>query len=111
MEDGSRLSIARPVLPTQYFLVEGGGLQLACPDASSSTSIVADPANRADNGTGSTSFPGARDARQFESQTDRVKTFTTAVLTDPVEWTGAVHAVISARVGAPDCDIIVRLLS
>jgi predicted acyl esterase len=51
----------------------------------------------------------ARDARHFESQTDRVKTFTSAVLTDPVEWTGAVHAVIAARVGAPDCDIIVRV--
>ena len=96
-------------VPTQYFLSQGGVLQLSCPPSASSTSIVADPSNRADNGTGSTSFPGARDARQLEAQTDRVKTFTTAVLTEPVEWTGAVHAVVSASVGAPDCDLIVRV--
>ena len=95
--------------PTKYFLSRDGELQLSCPPSPSSTLIVADPEHKADNGTGSTSFPGARDARFFESQTDRVKTFTTAPLTEPVEWTGAVHAAIAVRVGAPDCDVIVRV--
>ena len=95
--------------PTKYFLSRDGELQLNCPPSPSSTPIVADPERKADNGTGSTSFPGARDARFFESQTDRVKTFTTAPLTEPVEWTGAVHAAIAVRVGAPDCDVIVRV--
>jgi predicted acyl esterase len=96
-------------MPTKYYLSRDGELQLNCPPSPSSTAILADPENKADNGTDSTSFPGARDGRFFESQTDRVKTFTTAPLTEPVEWTGAVHAAIAVRAGAPDCDIIVRV--
>jgi predicted acyl esterase len=98
-----------PAVPTRYFLESCGRLQLSCPTSESYTSILADPANRADNGTASVSFPGARDMRVLESQADRVKTFTSEVLDEPVEWTGAVRAVISARVGASDCDVIVHV--
>jgi predicted acyl esterase len=31
------------------------------------------------------------------------------VLTEPVEWTGAVHAAICVQLGAADCDVIVRI--
>ena len=54
---------------------------------------------------------GARDARPFENENPdgTVRTFTTAALTEPVEWTGAVHAVMHAQVAAADCDLIVRV--
>ena len=97
-----------PACPTKYFLAEGGSLALDCP-ADGGTDIVADPADRADNGSGSVAFQGARDARHFESQAPRVHTFTSSVLSEPVEWTGAVHAVMHATVGAEDCDLIVRV--
>lgn len=39
-----------------------------------------------------------------------VHTFTTPVLSAPVEWTGAVHAVMHMQLGkATDCDVIVRI--
>lgn len=44
---------------------------------------MADPEQRADNGTGSVAFPGARDARPFESQQPYVQTFTTPVRKPP----------------------------
>jgi predicted acyl esterase len=55
-----------------------------------------------------TAFPGARDARAFESQAE-VLTFTTDVLTDPVEWTGKVVAELFLASDAPDTDVIVRV--
>jgi putative CocE/NonD family hydrolase len=55
-----------------------------------------------------TAFPGARDARAFESQAE-VLTFTTDVLTDPVEWTGKVVAELFVASDAPDTDVIVRV--
>lgn len=54
------------------------------------------------------SFPGAKDARAFESQSD-VITFTTAPLQKPVEWTGRVHAELFVSSTAPDTDFIVRI--
>ena len=57
-----------PATLTKYFLVPGGGVSLDCPVAGPGTEIVADPAHRADNGTGGVGFPGARDARVFEAQ-------------------------------------------
>ena len=96
-------------IPTAYYLNTNGLLQLDVPAEASSTPIVADPAARADNLTGGVGFPGGRDARGFEAQEPYVKTFTTEVLAEPVEWTGAVHAAIFTELGAKDCDIIVRV--
>jgi predicted acyl esterase len=108
-----------PATLTPYYLCGGGSLTTASDDGApahqmisvGSTALLADPENRADNGTGSVAFPGARDARVFESQgDDRVQTFTTSYLPEPVEWTGAVHAVMQLRLGsARDCDLIVRV--
>jgi predicted acyl esterase len=53
-------------------------------------------------------FPGARDASGFESQAE-VRTWTSEPLTEPVEWTGAVHAEIWLSSTAPDTDVIVRV--
>lgn len=53
-------------------------------------------------------FPGARDARDFESQPN-VLTFTTEELTTPVEWTGKVTAEMFLSSDAPDTDLIVRI--
>ncbi|HND51785.1 MAG TPA: CocE/NonD family hydrolase, partial [Pirellulaceae bacterium] len=53
-------------------------------------------------------FPGAADARKFEAQAD-VRTFTTDVLTEPVEWTGKVRAELWVASTARDTDFIVRV--
>lgn len=53
-------------------------------------------------------FPGARDARAFEQQS-QVLTFTTDELTSPVEWTGKVTAEMYLASDAPDTDLIVRV--
>eukprot|EP01052_Picozoa_sp_SAG31_P037819 SAG31_NODE_4946_length_2843_cov_1.656341_2_plen_441_part_00 len=98
-----------PARPTKYFLHIGGMLEMSCPANSSSTEVVADPAARADNLTKSVAFPGAMDARDFEQQTPYVRTFTSAPLTEAVEWTGAVHAAVFVELGAADCDVIVRI--
>ncbi len=54
------------------------------------------------------SFPGAKNARSFEAQKE-VRTWTTAVLTEPVEWTGQVKAEIWLSSTAPDTDVLVRV--
>jgi hypothetical protein len=54
------------------------------------------------------SFPGARDARTFEKQSE-VLTFTTDPLQSPVEWTGRVAAEIFLSSTAKDTDLIVRI--
>ena len=54
------------------------------------------------------SFPGARDARLFEQQAE-VRTFTTEPLTEPVEWTGRVHAELYVSSTARDTDFLVRI--
>ncbi len=53
-------------------------------------------------------FPGARDARPFEEQAE-VRTFTTAPLAEPVEWTGEVKAEMCLSSTARDTDFIVRV--
>ncbi|MCA9095845.1 MAG: CocE/NonD family hydrolase [Planctomycetaceae bacterium] len=54
------------------------------------------------------SFPGAKDARSFEEHPD-VRTFTTDILSEPVEWTGKVQAEIYLSSDAKDTDLIVRV--
>jgi predicted acyl esterase len=96
-----------PARETAYYLRDGGKLSEAAPTlASSKTTYRIDPAHPAPIvGRG---FPGARDARDYETHPD-VRTFTTAVLTEPVEWTGLVHAEVFASSTAPDTDFIVRV--
>jgi putative CocE/NonD family hydrolase len=55
-----------------------------------------------------TAFPGAKDAQSFEAQSE-VRTWTTAPLTQPIEWTGEVQAEIYASSTAKDTDFILRV--
>ncbi len=92
---------------TSYFLHGGGTLSTAKPAGDdASTSFDADPLNPAKIPAGG--FPGAKDARPFEEQ-QNVLTFTTDVLTAPVEWTGRVKAELFVTSSAKDADFIVRV--
>ena len=55
-----------------------------------------------------TAFPGAKDARAVR-EARRGATFTTAPLTEPVEWTGQVRAELYVSSTAQDTDFIVRV--
>jgi len=55
-----------------------------------------------------TAFPGAKDARPFEAQSE-VRTFTTEVLHEPIEWTGKLQAELFVSSDARDTDFIVRV--
>ena len=92
---------------TSLFLHEGGDLSTTQPETmGSATSYDSDP-NRPMQIPGR-AFPGARDARPFEEQPD-VRTFTTAPLEAPVEWTGRVYADLHISSTARDTDFIVRI--
>jgi hypothetical protein len=92
---------------TSYYLRAGGGLSTAAPtEETASTSFTADPLHPAS--IPSRAFPGAKDAREFEKQAE-VKTFTSDVLTEPVEWTGKVRAKLWVSSTAKDTDFIVRV--
>jgi len=54
------------------------------------------------------SFLGAKDARPFEEQSE-VRTWTTDVLREPVEWTGEVTAEVWVSSTAKDTDFILRV--
>jgi uncharacterized protein len=55
-----------------------------------------------------TGFPGAKDARDFEQQSE-VRTWTTAPLGEPIEWTGEVNAEVWVSSTAKDTDFILRV--
>ena len=96
-----------PATQTAMFLHAGGALSAEKPTATdSSTSFVSDPHHPME--IPGRSFPGARDARDFEKQPE-VRTFTTTPLSEPVEWTGRVHAELHVSSTAPDTDFIVRV--
>jgi len=96
-----------PARAEPYYLREGGGLTTGAPGPEEEpTTFLADPLHP--NQIPGRAFPGARDARSFESQ-DEVRTFTSLPLTEPVEWTGKVRAVLYVASSAPDTDFIVRL--
>lgn len=96
-----------PNTPTSYFLRQGGALTLNSPTKSDArTTFLADPFKP--NSIPSRAFPGAADARAFEEQPE-VRTFTTNVLTQPVEWTGIVKAELFVTSSAKDTDFIVRV--
>jgi putative CocE/NonD family hydrolase len=74
--------------------------------ANSFTEFKADPLHP--NEIPARGFPGARDARDFEKQAE-VRTFTSEVLREPIEWTGAVQAELYVTSTARDTDFIVRI--
>jgi predicted acyl esterase len=89
------------------YLHGGGGLSDTKPtNRNASTGYLSDPLHPME--IPGRSFPGAGDARAFESQ-KQVKTFTTEPLTAPVEWTGRVQAELHVSSDAPDTDFIVRV--
>jgi putative CocE/NonD family hydrolase len=71
-----------------------------------STSYASDP--RQPMSLPFTGFPGAKDARPFEEQAE-VRTWTTAPLNEPVEWTGEVTAEVWVSSSAKDTDFILRV--
>jgi putative CocE/NonD family hydrolase len=88
-------------------LHENGLLSQQSPNSETgSTSWISDPLKPCQ--IPGTAFPGAADARDFEKQAD-VRTFTTDVLTEPVEWTGRIKAELWLSSTAPDTDVIVRV--
>jgi hypothetical protein len=76
------------------------------PRGPKTTTYTSDPAKPAP--IPGRAFPGARDAREHERHPD-VRTFTTDVLTAPVEWTGQVRAELFVSSTARDADFIVRV--
>ncbi|MEN9637813.1 MAG: hypothetical protein RL077_6217 [Verrucomicrobiota bacterium] len=75
------------------------------------TTRLADPLHPAEikpAGIPVTSFPGARDARNFEAQPN-VLPFTAGPLAESVEWTGKVAAELWVASSAKDTDFIVRV--
>lgn len=96
-----------PARATPYYLRASKQLTFDMPAADEKpTTFLADPLQPAEiPGRG---FPGARDARAFEKQAE-VRTFTTDVLTEPVEWTGKVQAELYVSSTARDTDFIVRI--
>lgn len=92
---------------TSLFLESNGALSRNAPATEgSSTSFKSDPANPMV--IPGTAFPGAKDARGFEQQSE-VRTWTTEPLTEPMEWTGEVRAELHISSTAPDTDFIVRV--
>ncbi len=92
---------------TPYYLRDGGKLTAEAPtEENSSTTFLADP--NQPNKIPGPGFPGARDASAFEKQAE-VRTFTSGVLAEPVEWTGKVQAELDVTSSARDTDFIVRV--
>lgn len=95
------------VEPESLYLHPEGKLDGRSPvEASSTTTFLADPIHP--NEIPGRAFPGAKDARDFETQPE-VRTFTTEPLAEPVEWTGNVKAEIFLSSTAKDTDVIVRV--
>ena len=93
--------------PTSYFLHADRTLsQKRSGPGEDTVTFLSDPLHPAT--IPGTAFPGAKDAREFEKQAE-VRTFTTDVLTEPVEWTGDVKAELLVSSDAPDTDFIVRI--
>ncbi len=92
---------------TPYYLHADKSLTTAPPSsADAGVTFLADPLHP--DSIPGTGFPGAADARKFEAQ-DQVRTFTTEVLAEPVEWTGKVQAELYVSSSAKDTDFIARV--
>lgn len=96
-----------PSQPVSYFLRENQRLERT-PSMleESATEFLADPLHP--NEIPGAGFPGAKDAQAFEKQA-QVRTFTTDVLTEPVEWTGKVQTELFVTSTAKDTDFILRV--
>ncbi|MCC6585118.1 MAG: CocE/NonD family hydrolase [Bryobacterales bacterium] len=94
-----------PSTPNSYFLAADGSLSTKDAPAGKSE-FLSDPDHPAPSP--GRSEPTARDGRAFESHKD-VRVFTSAPLTQPVEWTGDVKAELYVSSSAPDTDVIVRV--
>jgi putative CocE/NonD family hydrolase len=93
--------------PTSMFLHSAGKLSADLrSEKDGGTTFRADPLHP--NEIPGRGFPGGIDARPFESQAE-VRTFTTDVLTEPIEWTGKVRTELFVSSTAPDTDFIVRV--
>jgi predicted acyl esterase len=96
-----------PADHASYYLHADGKLETIAPaDAASRTTYRSDPAHPAP--MPGRAYTAARDGRAFESHPD-VRSFTTAELTEPTEWTGLVRAELFVSSTAPDSDFIVRV--
>ncbi len=96
-----------PTTPTAYYPHADGTLtQTASQLKDATVTWLADPLHPASVPT--IAFPGAKDAREFEKQSE-VRTFTSEVLSEPVEWTGKVQAELFVSSDAKDTDFIVRV--
>ena len=93
---------------SSVFLHAGGKLSSSPPVAAEeeTSSLRSDPLHPME--IPGRSFPGARDARQFEAQSD-VITFTSDALPSPVEWTGRIFAELYVSSTVRDTDLIVRV--
>lgn len=92
---------------SSMFLADDGKLSGSAPTKEkSSTSYTSDPFKPMQ--ILSAAFPGAKDARAFEKQSE-VRTFTTEPLEKAVEWTGRVRAELFVSSTAKDTDFIVRI--
>lgn len=92
---------------SSLYLQAEGKLSGVAPTAeNSSTSYVSDPLHPMQ--IAGAAFPGAKDARAFEQQAE-VRTFTTEVLEEPVEWTGRIRAEMFVSSTARDTDFLVRV--
>ena len=103
-----------------YYLHDNGGLNdgialsggatfqipIYAVDAAKSTSYASDP--RQPMSLPFTGFPGAKDARAFERQSE-VRSWTTEPLSEPQEWTGEVTAEVWVSSTAKDTDFILRV--
>jgi uncharacterized protein len=96
-----------PATPVSLYFQEGGRLKPSAPtQTAASTSYLSDPLHPMQ--IPGTAFPGATDARNFETQSE-VRTFTTEPLTEPIEWTGRIQAELFVSSTALDTDFIVRV--
>ena len=90
-----------------WFLQPDGKLVASKPAVSkSSTSYASDPARPMS--LPFTGFPGAKDARPFEEQSE-VRTWTSDVLTQPLEVTGRIKAEVFVSSTAKDTDFFLRV--
>jgi putative CocE/NonD family hydrolase len=92
---------------TPFYLQVNGSLSTMPPDtADGFTTYASDPFTPMQ--IPGASFPGAKEARAFEQQSE-VRTFTTQPLPQPVEWTGRIRAELYVSSTARDTDFIVRI--
>jgi hypothetical protein len=92
---------------TPLYLRGDGELKHTSPSEPTSTTSYASDPHQPMSIPGA-SFPGAKDARSFEEQSE-VRTWTTDPLVQPIEWTGEVKAEIYASSTAKDTDFILRV--